>query len=32
MVEAFEVILDQEGREMKKKQDEMHAKSLAAMK
>jgi len=32
LIEAFEVILDQESREMKKEQDKMRAKSLAAMK
>jgi len=32
LLDSFEIILDQEGRELKKKQSEMTAKSLATMK
>ena len=32
LLDSFEIILDQEGRELKKKQNEMTAKSLATMK
>jgi hypothetical protein len=32
LMDSFEIILDQEGRELKKKQDEMTAKSLSSMK
>jgi hypothetical protein len=32
LIDSFEIILDQEGRELKKKQDEMTAKSLSNIK
>jgi hypothetical protein len=32
LVDSFEIIMDQEGRELKKKQNEMTAKSLANIK
>ena len=32
IIDAFEIIIDQEGKEMKKKQSEMTAKSLASIK
>ena len=31
LIDSFEIIMDQEGRELKKKQNEMTAKSLATM-